>query len=95
MEEQFFKLLGRESSKVTLIDSCIENKCIYASAERDGLTVYLVFKMIAITKPQYNDDGAVVPDKHWKYFMPIIVKATTDSRFSAQLYNMIAYNTAI
>lgn len=90
MEKQFFKLLGKESANVEILQSDSVNKLILASCLRNGFTVYLLIKMFAVSNPQYNEDGVSVPDKHWKYFVPILVKASANREFVYDLYDMMS-----
>lgn len=51
--------------------------------------VYIIVRMVAPTAPHLNVDGSPVPEKKWKHFVPIAIKACAKLDFAVQLFDKL------
>lgn len=74
MEKQIFKVLKGEHIEIIAKNEL----CKIAVVTRliDDERVYILIKMVSFSHPSLNQDGIEVPDKKWKTFMPIVLKAS-------------------
>ena len=51
--------------------------------------VYIIVRMVAPTVPSLNVDGVAFPDKKWKHFVPIAIKACAKFDFAVELFDKL------
>lgn len=76
MEKQLFKVLKNSVSAILETSDFFHLALVCRTVE--GMTVYVIIRMVSLQKPQLNEDGVIPTEKQWKYFFPFVVKASED-----------------
>ena len=87
MEKQLFKVLGKDITEILAVNKL--NKVAVVRAVKEDVTAFVLVKMISLTKPLLNKDGVEVPEKAWKHFFPMVVKASNDGEYIFTLFDML------
>lgn len=51
--------------------------------------IYIIVRMVAPTAPSLNVDGVSIPEKKWKHFVPVAIKACGNYDFAIELFNKL------
>lgn len=87
MEKQLFKVLGKDITEILAVNKL--NKVAVVRAVKEDVTAFVLVKMISLTKPLLNKDGVEVPEKAWKHFFPIALKASNDGELIFSLFDLL------
>lgn len=88
METQIFKVLKGEHIEIIACNDLCKVACITRLV--NDVRVYIIIKMVSFTHPALNQDGVKVPDKKWKSFMPIVLKASDNQEFIFDCYRYLS-----
>lgn len=86
MEKQIFKILGKEIVEINALNR--PKKTAVLRCVRDGQTAFIIVKMYSFTKPNLNEVEDI-PEKAWKHFFPIPIKASFDGEYIFSLFDLL------